>query len=360
MTRHIVVLGLLVALLAFASCNSNFEVNDEWKDVPAIFCVLDQSEEYQYVKVNKCFSGSVPASEMASVSDSLFYKCDVKVRLYKMDMEGKNILRKWDFVPVDSIPKDHGFFASDKNTIWVGKPQLEVGYPYELEVNIDNGRIIARGVTKIVDGVNLVTPGIRVPKIELARYNNDFTIKYYPGSNANLFQTSVYMNYLEVMSNGDTIPKSLEVMDYISYRTNVNSYTAIEQSFSVASFYSSIVSQVNNDNKNVVKRLVKMPECITFNVSSADENLYTYMQVTKPSYGIAQDRPIYTNIYIDEECDPKYSMAYGLMASRYKVSLSKALGTETLDSISRGIYTKDLKFASRYDNYYILNKPYDK
>ena len=360
MAKHILILVLLAAMLTFASCNSDFEVNDQWKDVPAVFCVLDQSQEYQYVKVNKCFSGNLPASEMASVSDSLFYSCDVKVRLYKKDKDGKSVLKKWDFVPVDSIPKGHGFFASDKNTIWVGRPQLAEGFVYELEVNIDNGRIIARGVTEVVDGVNLTTPDARVSKIEMARYNNDFMIKYFPGKNANLFQTTVWMNYLEIMSNGDTIPKSLEVYNSISYKTSVNPYTAVEHAFSVASLYSSIVAQVNSNDENVVKRLVKMPDCVTFNVASADENLYTYMQVTKPSGGIAQDRPIFTNIYIDEGCDPKYSSAYGLMASRYNVTVSKALGTETLDSISRGMYTKDLKFASRYDNYYILNKPYDK
>jgi len=51
--------------------------------------------------------------------------------------------------------------------------------------------------------------------------------------------------------------------------------------------------------------------------------------------------------------------AYGLVASRYTVTRSKALGSETLDSISRGIHTNNLKFPSWADNYYITHKPYD-
>ena len=84
------------------------------------------------------------------------------------------------------------------------------------------------------------------------------------------------------------------------------------------------------------------------------------MQVTKPSSGIAQDRPIFTNITIDAESKMPGGAAYGLMASRYTVSLSKAVGSETLDSIARGMYTKQLKFQPWTDNYYITHKPYDK
>ena len=83
------------------------------------------------------------------------------------------------------------------------------------------------------------------------------------------------------------------------------------------------------------------------------------MQVTKPSSGIAQDRPIFTNITIDENSKDPSGKAYGLVASRYTVSISKALGSETLDSIARGIYTKPLKFQPWTDNYYITHKPYN-
>ena len=358
MIRNILIISILILLFAFSSCKSDFDVNDQWRDAPAVFCILDKSQDMQYVKVNKCFIGNLPASEMASVSDSLFYDCDVKVKLHRM--QGNSVLKTWNFRPVDSIPKESGYFASDKNTIWVGKPELTDGYTYELEVNIDNGRIIAKGNTGIVDGCRISTPDARAPKIELARYSNDFNIKYAPGKNANLQETNVYFNYLEVKNNGDTVSKSIQVYNNQSYRVTTDSYTQVEQAFSVASFYSSIAAQVNASDESVVRRLVKMPNCMTFSVSTADENLYTYMQVTKPTNGIAQDRPIFTNIYIDESSKMPGGAAYGLMASRYTVSLSKAVGSETLDSIARGIHTKHLKFQPWTDNYYITHKPYDK
>lgn len=358
MIRNVLIIGILCGLFAFVSCKSDFEVNDKWCDAPAIFCVLDKSQNMQYVKVNKCFIGNIPASEMASVSDSLFYDCDVQVKLKRM--QGNSVLKTWNFRAVDSIPKESGYFASDKNTIWVGTPDLADGYTYELEVNIDDGRIIAKGSTGLVDGCRITAPAENAPKIDLARYNNDFGIKYVPGNNANLQEVNVYFNYLEIMASGDTVPKSVRIYNNQSYRVSSDSYSTVEQSFSVASFYSALAAQISASDESVVKRLVRMPDCMTFSVSTADENLYTYMQVTKPSNGIAQDRPIFTNIYVDESSKMPGGEAYGLIASRSTVSRSKALGSETLDSISRGIHTKNLKFPPWTDNYYITHKPYNK
>lgn len=354
-------------MFAASACNSDFDVTDKWEDSPAIYCVLDKSQSMQYVKVNKSFLGNLPASEMATVSDSLFYDCDVQVKLHRK--QGKSILKTWNFWPSDSIPKDNGYFASDRNTIWVGRPELTDGYTYELEVNIDNGRIIAKGETQLVDGSRIQVPAELAKNVNLARYNQDFSIKYYPGAKANLQETNVYFNYLEIKNTGDTVPKSINVFSNQAYKTSVNTYTAVELAFSVASFYSSLAAQINADDETVVKRLVYMDphdpdsdkkQSLTVAVSSGDENLYTYMQVTKPSSGIAQDRPIFTNVYIDESSKMKGGKAYGLIASRYTKSVSNALGPETLDSISRGIHTKNLKFPSWADNYYLTHKPYDK
>jgi len=328
-------------MLLFSACKSDFEVNDKWSDSPVVFCVIDKSQDMQYVKVNKSFLGKLPASDMASVSDSLFYNCDVQVKLNRK--QGNSVLKTWNFRKVDSIPKESGYFASDKNSIWVGTPDISSDYVYELEVNIDNGRIIAKGETGVVDGVKIKTPDERAPKIELARYNNDFTVVYSMGKNSNLVQTCVYFNYLEVKNTGDTVSKTIEIYNNTEYKVSASTFTTVEQAFTVASFYSSLAAQINANDETVVKRLVRMPDCITFAVSSADENLYTYMQVTKPSGGIAQDRPIFTNIYVDPESKLSNTTAYGLVASRYTVSLSKAVGSETLDSIARGIHTKNLK-----------------
>ncbi len=66
------------------------------------------------------------------------------------------------------------------------------------------------------------------------------------------------------------------------------------------------------------------------------------MDVTSPSSGIVQEKPSFTNLI----------GGYGLFASRFNTTVTKPLGGRTLDSISNGIYTQNLGFVGRYDNYY--------
>ena len=104
MKGKILIISILGLLLVFSACKSDFDVNDKWSDSPVVFCIIDKSQDMQYVKVNKSFIGKLPASEMASVSDSLFYNCDVQVKMHRK--QGNAILKTWNFRQVDSIPKE--------------------------------------------------------------------------------------------------------------------------------------------------------------------------------------------------------------------------------------------------------------
>ena len=109
--KKFLIYSVLCLMFAASACNSDFDVTDKWEDSPAIYCVLDKSQSMQYVKVNKSFLGNLPASEMATVSDSLFYDCDVQVKLHRK--QGKSILKTWNFWPSDSIPKLPGQSLSE-------------------------------------------------------------------------------------------------------------------------------------------------------------------------------------------------------------------------------------------------------
>ncbi|HJM16760.1 MAG TPA: hypothetical protein QF851_04835, partial [Flavobacteriales bacterium] len=60
-------------LLLFISCETDFNVNAEWEEVTVVFGLLDQTQDKQYIRINKAFLGNASASDMASVADSLNY-----------------------------------------------------------------------------------------------------------------------------------------------------------------------------------------------------------------------------------------------------------------------------------------------
>ncbi|MDD4148956.1 MAG: hypothetical protein PHE33_02895 [Bacteroidales bacterium] len=337
MNYNKILILFLISIFTVLACSTDVDVTGDATDIPIVYCVLDQSADYQYVKVNKTFLGPVPASQMAQISDSLFYE-NVVVKLH--EIKNNYVTQSWTFSPVDTIVKPSGYFANDKNTIWVGSPNLDPEATYQLEVNINNGQHIITGETALIDGVRIKIPNPYVLAIDVVNYDGDFPYEYINGLNGKIFQMNITFNYLNVI-NGDTVGQMISIpwpqgKEYRLLETS----TEVVGKFSISAFYNLLVANIPPPGDTV--RLVKMPNSIVFTLSTADENYSTYMDATSPSQGIVQEKPSFTNI----------NGGYGLFASRFNTSISKPLGGRTLDSINRGIYTKNLGFANRYNLYY--------
>lgn len=336
--NYISLIFLALISIFISSCSTDVEVNGEWNDIPIVYCVLDHSSEFQYVKVNKSFLGPLPASVMAQVSDSLFYE---SVSVVINEHKNGYISNSWVFDAVDTIPKEDGYFASDKNTIWVKKMNMDVDATYELVVSINNGEHTVKAETKLIDGVIITSPSSSMPVVEIYNYNGNGLYEYYNGTNGKVFQMSIVFNYLEII-NGDTadVCKSIVWNQGKEYKTT-DAATEVTGKYSMLAFYNLLSASIKPAGDSI-KRLVKMPNSIEFNLVTADENYVTYMEVTAPSNGLVQEKPSFTNL----------DGGYGLFASRFNTSIIKPLGGRTLDSLNRGIYTKNLGFADRYDPYY--------
>lgn len=340
MKKNIIVLSLFLISLLIISCSTDFDVNADYEVIPIVYCVLDPTTEYQYVKVNKAFLSDKPASEIAKISDSLFFNnVNVVLREYRnANFTG----REWVFDKVEDIPKDQGFFASDRNTIYrkhIDFGNVDKDVEYEIIVNIENGQNIVKGRTKLVGGLIMSRPNDNTKDISLLNYKGSFDYKFFAGYHSNISQVSLTFNYIEV-SNTDSVIKSVvlplskEVLS-LSYKNN-----ELTRSFSIGNFYSMLMENIKPVEN--IKRYVKMPNSIEFQVVSADDNYYTYSQVSAPSSSIVQHKPIFTNL----------EGGYGLIASRYNKYTKVKVSREMLDTIGYGIYTKNLGFVSKNNIYY--------
>ena len=43
----------LLIIVSFSSCESDLDINSEWEQVTVVFGLLDQSQEKQYIRINK-------------------------------------------------------------------------------------------------------------------------------------------------------------------------------------------------------------------------------------------------------------------------------------------------------------------
>ena len=119
--KKIAIFLLLISTL-FMACETDFEVNAEWKEVTVVYGLLDQSQQQQYIKINKAYLGEGDALQMASVADSVNYNPeDLEVKIFKVNYdEFSGSVDTLSFVTLyDTIlEKDDGLFATDKNIIY--------------------------------------------------------------------------------------------------------------------------------------------------------------------------------------------------------------------------------------------------
>ena len=116
------------------ACETDFEVNADWKEVMVVYGLLDQSQTQQYIKINKAYLGEGDAMQMATVADSVNYNPeDLEVKIYKaenvynsfdtlfsyLEFYGELYKLKDSIILRDTIlEKEDGLFATDENIIY--------------------------------------------------------------------------------------------------------------------------------------------------------------------------------------------------------------------------------------------------
>ena len=89
--KKITFIFLLTSLL-FTSCESDFDINADWEEVTVVFGLLDQSQEKQFIRINKAFLGNESAYLMAQEADSLnFNPENLEVKIDKVSSLGNII-----------------------------------------------------------------------------------------------------------------------------------------------------------------------------------------------------------------------------------------------------------------------------
>lgn len=347
--KKITILSFFAALILMVSCQDDMDINANWESIPVVYCLLNQNETVHYVKVNKAFLGETSASEMAQVSDSLFYNdaevwIDVVIRTSVSD----DFVRKLEFVAVDTIDKPEGYFANDRNTLYAYKGDISaanssgVVYTYLLNVNIPSANLTCKSEVELVDGATIIDPAVN-RQIALTHWSNgSVEMTYRTGDNGSLYQMVFDFYYIEVdEATGDTTWNIDPIRIEMSSDNNDSEGVEIKKEFTVKQFY-----QIIHDNipvKEGVKRLVRYPESVEFTLYVADDNFEIYSEASSPSSGIVQEKPSFTNI----------ENGVGLFAARFDSSVKNKITASSLDSLSRGVFTKDLNFVTKNDMYYL-------
>lgn len=328
-----------VSLAIFISCSTDFEVNAPWEDKTVVFGMLDQSDDVQYVKINKTFLGEDDAFNMANVSDSFNYAEQLNVSLLRLDDEDDDVLETIYLVPTNEIVKDTGVFADDNNLLYKTEQKIRRNSRYQLYIEIPaTGKIITAETTTIdtfkIDGPLYTTAGNNI-KIPFGLYS-DYRITFDQAHNSKICYINIYFNYYDITGT-DT------VLNQISYSAAPKVFNQVTEN--QVDDINEIVIFTNGEEfyKFVASALdvppigtKRLAESLDFEFYCGTDDYYTYYQVNNSSSGLSQSKPLYTNV----------QNGIGLFASKYKqIIYDKELNNQSLDSLSRGVYTKHLRFA---------------
>ncbi|MCS6981428.1 MAG: hypothetical protein N2110_04615 [Flavobacteriales bacterium] len=325
---------LALALASSIGCNNQVDLTAPYQVVTVVYGLLNQKDSAQYIRIQKAFLTNGNALVAAQVPDSIYFKPeDLVVRLVRLQNHNQP-LDSVTLLPTPNMPKEPGIFANEGHYLFASNAPLNTNNTYQLKIyNLKSGKLITSHTPLVYyNGEFFKTPGAGSVNFN-SPLGTGYTIRFYPAYNAVIYQPIIVFHFTRVnMLTGESKPDS--VTWTLGMIQNYNpAEDVIEYNLPQNSFYRFIASQFQPDPNE--KRVIGW---LTFKCWAGTLELDTYIEVNKPSIGLIQEKPAYTNL----------TNAYGLFAARtWFVKTFVPLSEQSKDTLILGTYTKNLGFSKQ-------------
>jgi len=308
---------LLAIPFAWISCDKDIQINDEYKDITIVYGLINPNDSVSYLRIEKAFLSDGVISQAAQIADSNLYN-------YKLDVSIKsdNETIRFDTMTIynKENKEDDIFYAPEMLVYYaVTKDLLNTEDEYSLKVKNPKTGEEASATTKLINGsripITYPRPG---GKLDLS-VDND--IEFESTKNARIYQVTVRFNYAEeIVDHPES--RTYHYVDMV-FQTQesqfLNGGEEMRSGFSDTQFFTNLENNISPYDSDPDQLKVRYyGDCETI-VSIADETLYTYIEINKPSASLVIDRPEFTNL----------ENAYGIFASRSSKSQTNAIHERT-------------------------------
>lgn len=323
-------LPLLASLFVFNACTTDVELYADYKDIPVIYGLLNATEDTNFVRINRAFSGNndnpINANEVALIADSCNYPG--KLRAYIVEYKqgyGNSYEPTGDTLMLDTLTihdKEEGVFYSPSQKVYYTTDKHKFTnnnshskYLYKLFVYKGNDTVTAK--TGLVGGDNfkITTSSLN---FKSTYSNNSGKIKFNPADNAVFYNLEFVFTYHESHNGGPVVDKQ------VSYSCGTKSIEDLTPengqyffTYGENVLFNLLKEAIGGDtvmdanHPNVVRSFDTHP--IQLYLSAGADELYNYIQVNSQS-GFSQTVPDYTNV----------TGGYGVFSSR--INLTKEAG----------------------------------
>lgn len=325
--KNLLLLGFLLAL-ALTSCNNDLNVNADYKESAIVYGILRPSQDTQWVRIHRSYMGDQGAQGGSNNPDSIYFnQLDVKV-LVKKNGSVQNTIQ----LVRDSTSRelDEGYFTSDGFHLYRFQDPIDIDAKYEIEI-IKPDSSLVYGETPIVKNMSLVSPGFN--RLNFAGPNGQ-DIEVTSPENGRIFQGFIRFHYKEQnrFNYTDTVSKYIDYQLNTQYSNSIDGTGVnISQNVNYTAFFGFLKTQLTPDPN--VNRFFK--SCDIYMQCGADD-FATYLNVTKPSSGIVQDRPNFTNL----------TNGLGIFSSINDLQTKNLdFSPRTYDSLYNGLLLCDYRFG---------------
>jgi hypothetical protein len=316
-------LSLSVLLGFFASCTTDVELYADYKDIPVIYGLLDATQDTNFIRINRAFSGSndnmINANDIALIDDSCNYpgKLDARIIEYK-NVYGNEFAPTGRVIVLDTTTvhnKQEGIFYSPDQKVYFTTEAFNVNtnsakYKYRLEVIKEKDTISSE--TGIVGG-----EGFEIFNSQLSFKSKPSEgtgkIRFKLADNATFYEMKMVFKYRESLQGGPEVEKQVHhsfgvrSVDELLIENNISYFIYADNLL-----FTLLTDAIGGDTMNVVRHFDDHP--IELYLAAGGDELYNYIQINTNSGGFSQTIPDYTNI----------NGGYGVFSSR--INLIKEVG----------------------------------
>lgn len=331
--KKLLIFAGIAAMLSAYSCSNDFDLIEEWQDIPVVYGLLSRADTAHYIRVEKAFvDPSQSALEIAQIPDSLYYE-NVSVQIEHLASQTVYNLERVNGAD-EGYPREEGVFATSPNYLYKFKlddpDELVGGEEYRLTLNRGDNKPEVVATTRVIADLDIAVPSTTI-KFEADRKTK---FRWNSGEHALFFDLSLRLNYLENTEADPTefVEKSL----LWPLRKNI----ARDELQNIGEYE---ISDGNDFYRFIANSLADAPprirdfKNIDVIVTGGDKNLFDYINIGQANTGItsAQVVPSYTNL----------SEGYGIFGSTNRnVRTDITLTTATEDSLRAGQFTEFLNF----------------
>ena len=304
--KYLCFIFISLGLVVLNSCNEKIKLIGDFVETAVVYGLLDQADSLHYIKINRAFIGPGNALEIAQIADSSYF---TNVNATISEYLNGNLIRSWLLRDTILDNKDpNGVFYAPEQKVYYFKtmptgfngviqtstnPQMTSLNPqaiYKIDIVLNDGAFSVSGETELVRGITSAAatqnfnfkfadnPGEYTSTgITVSSTGNSFVLNTQLKIAFNEWENNTYSekSFFWNLGEADVQPLSSKV------------FTANGETF-----YDLMKSNCT-ENSTITKRTFKG---VTIKITGGAEELYNFIAVNKPSSGLAQSKPTYTNL----------------------------------------------------------------